>query len=119
MSVPPGRNRRGTYPGLPEPQPRPWSALPLETRQDFRVFFALRGVPAYRVLVYPFLLIFQIHPRYFSTLYNEYEKKPAGVVWIIEPISWWRHVLRLQSFEDHLGSARIVKGDYGVIYRDS
>lgn len=105
---------------LPEPEERPWAALPLKTRQDFRVFFALRGVRGYRVLIYPHLLIIQIHPRYFSTIYNEYEKKPEHVKWIVEPLSWWRHALGLQTFDDHLGASRIVEGSgYGVIYRDS
>lgn len=116
----PGRNKTRGSSRLPEPEPRPWSGLPLSTRQDFRVFFALRGVEAYRVLIYPNLLIFQVHPRYFSTIYNEYEKKPVHVCWIVEPISFWRHALRLQTFDDRLGAARIVEGNgYGVIYRDS
>jgi hypothetical protein len=120
MSGPRGQSKTNPNRPLPLPEDRPWAALPLQTRQDFRVFFALRGVPAYRVLIYPKLLIFQIHPRYFSCLYNEYEKKPEHVQWIVEPISMWRHVLGLQVFEDHLGAARMIEGEgYGVIYRDS
>lgn len=116
----PGQSKTNPLRPLPEPAERPWSALPLETRQDFRVFFALRGLPAYRVLIYPRLLIFQIHPRFFSTIYNEYDKKPLGVVWIVEPLSWWRSLLREQSFDDRLGASRIVEGLHGgIIYRDS
>lgn len=120
MSGQRGRSKTNATGRLPEPQERPWSALPLNTRQDFRVFFALREVRAYRVLIYPHLLIIQIHPRYFSTIYNEYGKKPAHVSWIVEPISWWRHALGLQTFDDRLGASRTVEGEgYGVIYRDS
>lgn len=120
MSGPRGQSKTNPNRPLPEPEERPWSALPLKTRHDFRIFFALRGVPAYRMLIYPNLLIIQIHPRYFSTIYNEYEKKPPHVTWIVEPIPMWRHVLRMQVFEDRLGAARTVEGEgYGVIYRDS
>jgi hypothetical protein len=114
----PGPNKPKKPKPLPEPQERPWSVLPLSTRKDFRVFFALRGIEAYRVIIYPHLLIFQLHPRYYSTLYNEYEKKPDGVLWIVEPLSWWRHAFKIQTFDDRLGLSRAVEGNYGVIYRD-
>lgn len=115
----PGQNKTKITRPFPAQQERPWAVLPMETRKDLKVIFAVRGIESYRVIIYPNLLIFQVHPRYFSTIYNEYEKKPDHVVWIVEPLARWRHVLKMQSFDDRLGISRLVEGQgYGLIYRD-